>query len=141
MASGLFQILGKKRLIQGFGQYEMVVMDVTETPIERPKRKQKAFYSGKKKHHTLKCQVIIDKATLDILCLQVGHGRTHDFKLFKASGVHFHPDIKSLEDSGYQGMTRYHSNSFIPQKKPKNGELADSDREYNRALGIARQWT
>ncbi len=138
MASGLFRIPGKQRLVRGFGQYEMVVMDVTETPIERPKRKQKEFYSGKKKHHTLKCQVIIDKATLDILYLHFGHGRTHDFKLFKASGVHFNPDTKSLEDSGYQGITRYHSNSFIPQKKPKNGELYESEREYNRALGSER---
>lgn len=138
MASGLFRIPGKKRLVQGFGDYEMVVMDVTETPIERPKRKQKEFYSGKKKYHTLKCQVIIDQATLDIICLHFGHGHTHDFKLFKASGVHFNPETKSLEDSGYQGIARYHSNSFIPQKKPRNGELSDSDREYNRALGRER---
>jgi hypothetical protein len=138
MASGLFRIPGKKQLVQGFVNYEMVVMDVTETPIERPKRKQKEFYSGKKKHHTLKCQVIIDQATLDIICLHFGHGRTHDFKLFKASGVHFNPETKSLEDSGYQGISHYHSNSFIPQKKPKNGELSDSDREYNRALGSER---
>jgi len=138
MASGLFRIPGKKRLIRGFGQYEMVVMDVTETPIERPKHKQKAFYSGKKKYHTLKCQVIIDKATLDIICLYFGDGRTHDFKLFKTSGVHFDPDTKSLEDSGYQGMARYHANCFLPQKKPKNGDLSESDREYNRALGSER---
>jgi hypothetical protein len=138
MASGLFRIPGKKRLAQGFGQYEMVVMDVTETPIERPKRKQKKFYSGKKKFHTLKCQVIIDKATLDIICLHFGQGRTHDFQLFKASGVHFNPETKSLEDSGYQGIARYHANSFIPQKKPKDGELSESDREYNRALGSER---
>ena len=138
MASGLFRIPGKKRLAQGFGQYEMVVMDVTETPIERPKRKQKKFYSGKKKFHTLKCQVIIDKATLDIICLHFSHGRTHDFQLFKASGVHFNPETKSLEDSGYQGIARYHTNSFIPQKKPKDGELSESDREYNRALGSER---
>ena len=138
MASGLFRLPGKKRLVRGFGEYEMVVMDVTETPIERPKRKQKEFYSGKKKCHTLKCQVIIDKATLDIICLYFGHGRTHDFKLFKASGIHFNPKTKSLEDSGYQGIARYHSNSFIPQKKPKNGELSESEREYNRALGSER---
>lgn len=138
MASGLFRIPGKKHLAKGFGHYDMVVMDVTETPIERPKRNQKEFYSGKKKGHTLKCQVIIDKATLDIICLHFGHGRTHDFKLFKASGVHFNPDTKSLEDSGYQGIARHHANSFIPQKKPKNGKLSKSDREYNRALGSER---
>ncbi len=138
MASGLFRLPGKKRLVRGFGQYEMVVMDVTETPIERPKHNQKEFYSGKKKQHTLKCQVIMEKASLNIICLHFGHGRTHDFKLFHASGVHFHRDTKSLEDSGYQGIAAYHANSFIPLKKPKNGELSDSDRDYNRALGSER---
>ena len=33
-------------------------------------------------------------------------GRTHDFKLFKAAGIHMHPDTGMLGDSGYQGITR-----------------------------------
>lgn len=138
MATGLFRIPGKKQLVKGFGRPEVVVMDVTETPIERPKRQQREFYSGKKKYHTLKCQVIIDRDTLDIICLHFGHGRTHDFKLFKASGVHIHHQTLSLEDSGYQGIARYHSNSYIPKKKPQDGELSDSDRDYNHTLGSER---
>jgi len=34
-------LAGKKQLVQGFGQPEVVVVDVTETPIERPKRRQR----------------------------------------------------------------------------------------------------
>ncbi|GAX38968.1 transposase [Nodularia sp. NIES-3585] len=50
MQSGMFRLPGKKALFQGgLSQPEVVVMDVTETPIERPKRKQQEFYSGKKK--------------------------------------------------------------------------------------------
>jgi len=138
MASGRFRIPGKKRLLQGFGEVEVVVMDVTETPIERPKRKQKQFYSGKQKQHTLKCQVVIDQATLEIICLDFSQGRTHDFQLFKASGVRFHPQTMSLEDKGYQGIARYHANSHIPYKKPKDGELSESERDYNRALSSER---
>ena len=53
----MFRLPGKKALLKGgLSQPEVVVMDVTETPIERPKRKQKEFYSGKKKRHTLKSQ-------------------------------------------------------------------------------------
>lgn len=138
MASGLFRLPGKKQLVRGFGRPDIVVMDVTETPIERPKRKQKGFYSGKKKQHTLKCQVVIDQDTQAIICLYFGHGRTHDFKLFKASGVHFHPDTLSLEDKGYQGIARYHANSFIPKKKPKQGDLSELERDFNRTLGRER---
>jgi hypothetical protein len=41
MKSGKFRIPGKKALLKGFDYPEIVVMDVTETPIERPKRRQK----------------------------------------------------------------------------------------------------
>lgn len=140
MASGLFRIPGKKRLLRGFGRPDLVVIDVTETPIERPKKKQKQTYSGKKKQHTLKCQVIIDRDTLEIICLHFGHGRIHDFKLFKASGIHVHPDTGMLGDSGYQGIARYLSNSYIPQKRPKGGDLCETERDYNRALGQERIW-
>jgi hypothetical protein len=140
MASGLFRIPGKKQLVRGFGRPELVVVDVTETPIERPKKKQKAFYSGKQKQHTLKCQVIIDRDTFEIICLYFGQGRTHDFKVFKASGIHIHPDTGSLGDSGYQGIAHFHANSYIPKKKPRNGELSEEDRDYNRTLGQERIW-
>ena len=50
---------GKKRLISDDCQLETVVIDVSETPIERPKGKKKSYYSGKKKRHTLKAQVVI----------------------------------------------------------------------------------
>ena len=49
MASGLLSLPGKKHLLQGFSRPEVIVIDVMETPIERPKRRQKWFYSGKKK--------------------------------------------------------------------------------------------
>ena len=39
MGSGLFRIPGKKRLVRGFARPDLVVIDVTETPIERPKKK------------------------------------------------------------------------------------------------------
>ena len=48
-------------------------MDVTEMPIERPKRKQKQFYSGKQKQHTLKCQVILDLISGEIICTFFGN--------------------------------------------------------------------
>ena len=119
MASGLFRIPGKRQLVQGFGRPDLVVIDVTETPIERPKKKQRQAYSGKKKQHTLKCQVIIERDTLEIICLHFGLGRTHDFNLFKAAGIQVHPDTGMLADSGYQGIARYLPNSYTPRKNRK----------------------
>lgn len=138
MKSGQFRLPGKKALLKGFARPEVVVMDVTETPIERPKRKQKCYYSGKKKQHTLKCQLIMDFETGEIICTFFGKGRRHDFAIFKASGIHFHTETASLQDSGYQGIQDYHDNSFIPKKKPKDGELTATEKDYNRELGRAR---
>ena len=44
-----FRLPGKKELWQTSAEEELVVMDVMESQIERPKKRQKQFYSGKQK--------------------------------------------------------------------------------------------
>jgi len=46
--SGLFRLPGKKKLFQSNIEYEVIIVDSTETPIERPKSGQRKHYSGKK---------------------------------------------------------------------------------------------
>ena len=48
IASKLFRLPGKKKLVDPDATIEVVVVDTTETPIQRPKRGQKRYYSGKK---------------------------------------------------------------------------------------------
>lgn len=138
MGSGRFRLPGKKQLVQGFGNPAVVVMDVTETPIERPKRRQRQFYSGKKKRHTLKCQIVLDEASGQIICTFFGKGREHDFKLYQASGVHFAPQTQSLQDKGYQGIQKLHSNAPLPHKKPRGGQLSPPQKRDNRTLARRR---
>ncbi len=90
MQSRRFRLPGKGQLVRGFGTPTVVIVDVTETPIERPKRRQRAFYSGKQKCHTLKSQWVIDAQTQQVICTFFGKGRRHDFKLFQASGIRFY---------------------------------------------------
>lgn len=97
MRSGRFRLPGKRQLVRGFGKPTVIVVDVTETPIERPKHHQRRFYSGKKKRHTLKCQLVIEQATGRVICTFSGKGRRHDFKVFQASGVRLHPECESLQ--------------------------------------------
>lgn len=136
LRSGGFRLPGKRRLVQGFGRPTVVVMDVTETPIERPQQRQ--FYSGKKKRHMLKCQVLIDQSSGAVICLFFGKGSQHDFKLFQASGVRLHPETESLQDKGYQGIQKLHPISRLPIKKPKGGALSPADKAKNRALAGER---
>jgi hypothetical protein len=100
ITSGRFRLGGKKSLLISLNRPTTVAMDVTESPIERPQHRQKRFYSGKKKRHTFKSQLVIDLDTREIRCIAHGKGRNHDYKLFVNSRVRFHPDTESLEDSG-----------------------------------------
>lgn len=46
--SGLFSLPGKKVLKNENGTYEVVIVDVTETPTERPKKNKNASIAAKK---------------------------------------------------------------------------------------------
>lgn len=138
MRSGCFRLPGKKRLVSASSYPEVTVIDVTETPIERPQKRQQEYYSGKKKRHTLKCQVIIEQRTGEVICLFFGKGSQHDFKLFQASGVKLHPETESLQDKGYQGIQRLHVKSRLPIKKPKGVSLSKDQKASNRQLARER---
>ena len=131
-----FHLPGKKALLTR--PLTVMIMDVTETPIERPQKSQRQFYSGKKKQHTLKCQLIIDANTGGIVCTFFGKGSQHDFKMFQASRAYFHPGTKSLVDKGYQGIQKLHRNSELPRKKPRGKPLSREAKAHNRALAKKR---
>ena len=119
--SGKFRLPGKKSLLQPGKIPETVVIDVTESPIERPKRGQRQFYSGKHKRHTHKSQVVVDPSNRGIVCTAHGKGQRHAERLWKASRVQLHPNTKRLGDRGYQGFGKLHPNSQTPKKKPRGG--------------------
>ncbi len=48
-----FRLPGRKAVAASDRAFDVVLIDATETPIERPK-KQRRYYSGKKKRHTQK---------------------------------------------------------------------------------------
>lgn len=48
MKSGIFNLPGKKVLQTADSEIEIIMVDSTEIPIERPKNGQKRYYSGKK---------------------------------------------------------------------------------------------
>ena len=58
--------------------------------------------------------------------------------MFKESRVHIHPEIKSLTDTGYQGIDKLHHNSELPKKKTKKHPLTKEDKRKNRALSGER---
>jgi len=86
---GRFQLPGKKQLLDPESAAKLLVIDATETPIERPKKGQERFYSGKKKRHTFKTQLVVDPKPKAVICTKFAAGKEHDFHLFKRSKVKF----------------------------------------------------
>lgn len=103
-----------------------------------PQKKQRRYYSGKKKRHTLKAQVVVDQTSGQIICTAYGTGRVHDFRLFKTSGVQFIEQQLCLADKGYQGIAKLHANSCTPIKKPRKAKLSEPERQHNRNLARLR---
>jgi hypothetical protein len=113
-------------------------LDVTERPIRRPKRNQKKFYSGKKKRHTVKYQVLSDENKKIIALSETTSGNEHDFTIFKKSSLreNLPKNIKIHVDLGYQGIQEECQNNIIsiPQKKPKNGELTSLQKKESKEI-------
>ncbi|RYX79918.1 hypothetical protein EON83_30760 [bacterium] len=101
-------------------------------------KKQARFYSGKKKRHTFKAQVVIEGITGRVMATAFAPGATHDFALFKNSRLWLDCSTKILADSGYQGIKRWHSNSQTPYKKTKNNPLTPEQKQHNKQLARQR---
>lgn len=115
-----------------------ILVDGTEQAIPRPqkKRKRNAHHSGKKKRFTIKTQIATTQKGLIVHVSKPIPGRTHDYKLFKASIL---PKIIPEEsriygDSGYQGIKKDFPSlqSMIPFKRTKkHQELTHSEKIHN----------
>lgn len=118
-------------------EIEEIIIDATEQQIERPKKGQKAFYSGKKKRHTNKTEIRITPLGRIIHVSKTTPGAVHDFAVYKEEPP-IPKDSTALADSGYQGLDKLHARTEIPFKATKNKPLDKEDKAYNRALSSIR---
>jgi len=119
-------------------EVEVLIVDSFETPIKRPSNndRQKRLYSGKKKRHTLKSQLITDEKGR-ILDLKSGcRGAKSDVKLWNETEL---PDeLKEklkLGDKAYIGAK---VPIKTPMKKPRGGELTDEQKAENKIISQQR---
>lgn len=121
------------------------IVDGTEREIERPKdnQKQKDYYSGKKKHHTVKNQVIINPTKKKILYVsKTTTGRIHDKKALIDDGILTLAPLRSkgLGDMGYIGVTDDCPwiRLITPFKRKPKQELSEADKTTNKSLSALR---
>ena len=133
----------KQKMEQFMQEFPEVVaiVDATEQPTQRPQdaEEQKRYYSGKKKRHTLKTQVVVGPDGEIMGHSETVPGATHDKSLYDASGVRDRLDEEEavMGDKGYQGIQPDRL-VVLPDKKPKGGELTDEQKARNRRISHYR---
>lgn len=80
----------------------------------------------------------MDKRSKKIICTAVEKGRKHDFRIFKESKTIIHPHIRTLTDSGFQGIQKLHANCLKPIKGTKKKPLTKQDKEHNHEVSSQR---
>jgi hypothetical protein len=120
-----------------------VVIDSFEQRTHRPKRRQRAYYSGKKKAHTLKSQVGVDEQTGRVVDVSDSvPGPTADIKLLKKSRLlkRLPKGVGGIGDLAYVGIADLHPDGLgaAPRRKPRGKPRPPEDRRYNRAFSRRR---
>jgi len=120
-----------------------VLIDTFEQAVQRPRKRQKRFYSGKKKRHTLKSQVAIDEETGAIVDVAESvPGPTADITVLKESKLlkRLPAGVCGLGDLAYVGIAELHPEGLgaAPRRKPRGRARPLADRRYNKAFARRR---
>jgi hypothetical protein len=117
-------------------EVDYLLIDSFETPIGRASinEQQRKKYSGKKKMHTLKSQLITDQAG-EIIQLDAGFdGPKSDIEIYRDTKLKKQwLEKQKLGDKAYLG-----EDIETPQKKPKGGELTEEEKAKNREISAKR---
>lgn len=127
----------KKRIKVTADEAQSLILDCTEQPVQRPQSKQRCWYSGKKKRHTVKNEIIITEHGKIAAVSDDAPGRVHDIEV-RRRGPPLPKNARAYADSGYQGYQKDHPALDIPYKKSKKNPLAKDQKEYNHALARLR---
>ncbi len=94
---------------------QALLIDVTEQPIQRPKKykNRKKYYSGKKKSHTQKVELIM-KSNGEIVNISKTYpGKMHDFRIRHANNpLPLYPN--KFVDLGYLGLNHLLNPMLLP---------------------------
>ena len=112
-------------------------VDTWEQPIPRPQddAEQHAYYSGKKKEHTRKNQLISLPKGTDIVDVIIGEpGPRSDSKLLEETQAELPEALAFIGDKAYVG----NRTTTTPIKKPRGGQLTQTQKDFNQQVSQKR---
>lgn len=120
------------------------IVDATEQPVQRSSNEQtqRQHYSGKKKRHTRKTQVIVNEHGEIRDVSNSTPGSVHDLEHFRQSGSadRIPTDVGVGGDAGYQGLQNElpeHSVGTVHKAK-RNHPLTQAEKDINREFARTR---
>ncbi len=131
----LLELLTKEAESQDSG------IDGTERRINRPHEagRQKTCYSGKKKAHTVKNDLVAGLEDRHIKYLsETQPGTVSDIKIAVQAELVYPEDTDLYQDKGFQGYAPPGVVIHQPEKKPKGGDLTDEETQQNRLISRVR---
>jgi hypothetical protein len=144
LLAGIFRI-PERRVELEPDEIRELFFDATERAIPRPTRRQKRYYSGKKKRHTLKTQVVVTRVRKTpgrghqrrrvriVAVSRTFPGSTHDKKVYDETGVVIPPGVTGCGDTAYIG-----TGLKTPRRKPRDGALTPRQKAGNRRVSRRR---
>lgn len=122
-----------------------VIIDTFEQRIQRPPERTEAdsYYSGKKKQHTLKSQVVVDEESGEIVDVAESvRGPTADLTVLKQSKLmdRLPKEVGAIGDLAYVGIKDLHPQGLgaTPRRKPRGKARPAEDIAYNQAFARRR---
>ena len=114
--------------------YSLYFHDGTERPIQRPSdpHQQRHYYSGKKRRHSLKNNVLSNLSCKILFLSETVEGKKHDKKLADETSYTLPAGAKLAQDTGFQGFKLDQVAILQPKKKPKGQSLSDLDKAVNQ---------
>jgi len=120
------------------------LIEASERKINRPKKTQEFYYSGKKKCHTIKNQIYVNPKSKKILVVsKTVEGKRHDKQLAcdDLSLYAIPPGSTLMADTGYLGLDKENkriTNFITPYKKPIKKQLFDFQKQNNKQISSIR---
>jgi hypothetical protein len=99
---------------------------------------KKTHYSGKKKRHTIKNNIISNRRSKVLYLSGTYVGKKHHKKIADEEEYHFTQGSHLWKDTGFQGYEPEGVTTHKPKKKPRNAELTSEEKEANREISKER---
>lgn len=122
----------------------LAIVDATEQRVERATvyATQKRFYSGKRKTHTIKSQIIVNERGRIRDVSDSVPGSTHDLTLLRESGVQAElPEgLTMMGDTGYRGLQNDFPNHSValPYRPKDKQQLTPEEKLHNHFISRLR---